>query len=166
MINNKSDNKKKLKQEKKNYKKVQKELKKITSDKEEIIEIRKKRYIFEISIIIIIILFLLLLLFNKTFFRENYKSDVVDINIPLLMFFVKDENNEIIFKTLRKSEFLNNYFDAYLSNLSRYDCGDSIFYYDDSKKIAIHDIDIKKNIAIKTVKIKYSMGNPDLLCSN
>ena len=154
------------KEEKKKKKKINKAFKKLTSEKEKTIEIRKKRYIFEAVTIIIIVIFMLILLCNRTFFRENYKTDYIDVNIPLLSFFIKDEDNEIVLKTLRKSEYLREYFSSYLSSFPRYSCGDFVFYYDNSTNTAIYDISIEKNGIIKTIKINYIHENANVICDN
>lgn len=156
--------KKLVKEEKKRAKKVSKDLNRVSKDKEEIIEIRKKRYIFETILVAILLFFLLILLCNRTFFREEYKTSKIDIDIPLLTFFVKDNDGEIVLKTLRKSAYLREYFDSYLSNLTKYNCGDKSFYYNETTRSAIYDISVEKSFAIKTIKIKYANGDANCLC--
>lgn len=156
--------KKTIKEEKKNRKKIKKQLRKVSADKEEIVEIRKKRYIIETIIIVVLAIFMLILLCNRTFFREEYKTNKINIDIPLLTFFISDDGNEIVLKTLRKSEYLKEYFDLYLSNLARYNCDTTGFYYDNSTRTAIYDITIEKDFAIKTIKIKYTNGDANQLC--
>jgi len=159
------EEKKRKKIETKKRKKVEKELKDLTKDKKEILEIRKKRYIFETVIIIIFGIFLLILLCNRTFFREEYRTKKINLDIPLLTFFIKDDGNEIVFKTLRKSEYVKQYFDSYLSSLAMYNCGERHFYYDESTNTAIYDIDVEKTFALKTITVKYNNGTADCLCS-
>jgi hypothetical protein len=156
---------KEAKEEKKKVKKVKKQLRKVSKEKEEVIEMRKKRYIIETIIISIFIVFMLILLCNRTFFREEYKTSKIDIDLPLLTFFVKDSDGVIELKTLRKSEYLKEYFDSYLSKLSRYNCNDVSFYYDEVTRTAIYDISVNKVFALKTIKIKYQNGNPNCLCN-
>lgn len=157
--------KKAAKEEKKKSKKIKKELRRVSADKEEIVEIRKKRYIVETVIIVIFAIFMLILLCNRTFFREEYKTSKINIDIPLLTFFISDDGNEIVLKTLRKSDYLKEYFDLYLSNLTRYNCDEIGFYYDSSTRTAIYDIDVEKTFAIKTIRIKYSNGEANCLCN-
>ena len=152
--------------EEKKINKINKQLRKVSADKEKIVQIRKKRRLFEFIIILILFFFMLILLFNKTFFNEKYETSKIKINIPLLSFFISDNGNEIVLKTLRKSDYLEDYFDSYLSNLVKYNCGIYGFYYDKNTNTAIYDISIEKNIAIKTIKIKYANGKADLLCDN
>ena len=156
---------KNIREEKKKKKKINKELKNIVADKQEIIELRKKRYILEATIIVIIAIIMLILLCNKTFFSEKYETSSIKIDIPLLTFFIKDDGKEIILKTLRKSDYLKDYFDAYLSNLDRYNCGENKFYYDTITKTAIYDISIQKTFGIKTISIKYQNGDEECLCN-
>lgn len=162
----KKNAKKVAKEEKKKRNKIKKELRKVSADKEEIVEIRKKRYIVETVIIVILAIFMLILLCNRTFFREEYKTNKINIDIPLLTFFVSDDGNEIVLKTLRKSDYLKEYFDLYLSNLARYNCDTTGFYYDSSTKTAIYDITVEKDFAVKTIKIKYTNGDANYLCDN
>ena len=159
------EEKKRKKIETKKRKKVEKELKDLTKDKREIFELRKRRYIIEIAIITIFGIILLILLCNRTFFREEYRTSKINIDIPLLTFFIKDDGNEIVLKTLRKSDYVKEYFDSYLSNLAMYNCGERHFYYDEKTNTAIYDIDVEKTFAIKTITVKYNNGTADCLCS-
>lgn len=157
--------KKEVKEEKRRAKKVKKELRKISAEKEEVLEIRKKRYIFETVVIVIFAIFMLILLCNRTFFREEYKTSKIDLDIPLLTFFVKDSDGEIELKTLRKSAYLREYFDSYLSNFTRYTCDDVNFYYNELTRTAIYDITVEKTFAVKTIRIKYANGDANCLCN-
>ncbi len=163
---NLKDTKKKAKEEKNRTKKVSKELKKISNNNVETSEKKKTIYIFETVVVVLLAIIMLLLLCNRTFFREKYTTDKIDIDIPLLTFYVKDSNGEIVFKTLRKSEYVRHYFDLYLSNLTKYNCGDNSFYYDELKHVAIYDISVEKKFAVKTIKIKYTNGDADCLCDS
>lgn len=125
----------------------------------------KARYIFESIIILVFCIFVLILLCNRTFFKNKYKTSKIDIDIPLMMYFVKDSGNEVVFKTFRKSAYLKEYFDEKLASLPKYTCEFNSFYYDEKNKLAIYDIDIDKSFAIKTVKIKYVSGDYDCLCN-
>ena len=58
---------------------------------------------------------------NKSFFRKVYKTSDLEINLPFFTYFVSDKENVITFKSLRKSEYLKQYFDEYLSNLKDFD---------------------------------------------
>ena len=157
-------------------KEINKELEKARSNKKEMpvnalgekekkYRIMKVRYIIESVIVLIFCIFMLLLLCNRTFFKDRYKTSKIDIEIPLMMYFVKDDGNELMFKTLRKSSYLDEYFESKLINLPRYTCGSNVFYYDSEKELAIYDIDIDKTFAIKTVTIRYATGNYDCLCN-
>jgi len=160
--------KKEDKKEKKIKKKTNKELNKISKLKKEAMEMRQKRYILQSSIAVILGIFLLVLLCNRTFFREEYKTSKIDIDIPMLTYFVSDENNQITLLTLRKSKYVKKYFDDYLTTspkFAKYDCGGETFYYDSVNFTAIYDITVEKDFALKTIKIKYRHGEIDKLCS-
>lgn len=123
-------------------------------------KISKKKtaiYTVETVAIVIIAIVMVALLLNKTFFKEEYESNDFKIPIPILYYFVKDEDGVIEFKTLRKSNYDIAYFDNYKASLDKYDCNGGNFYYDRKYKLAIYDIDISKNFAVKTVKIKYEI---------
>ena len=88
----------------------------------------------------------------------------INIKIPMLMFFTKDDGNEIVLKTLRKTKYVQQYFDDRLMNMTRYNCDGYSFFYDDSKQTAIYSITVDKSFVMKTVKITYAQGNADCLC--
>ncbi len=154
------------KKDKQKAKKKTKEFKRLTAEKEKVVEIRKKRHIFEFFVILVFLIVMLVLLVNKTFFRETYKTDKININIPLLTYFIKDDGNQVVLKTLRKSQYVEEYFDTYLSNLTRYNCQNTYFYYNENTKTAIFDIKVEKKFVVKTVKINYRNGNADCICSS
>lgn len=125
---------------------------------------RKIRNTLEITIAVILSIFLIFLLCNRTFFKEEYKTSKISLNIPLLMYYTKDDGNQLVFKTLRKSQYVKDYFDGELEKLTRYSCGTHSFYYNDETNTAIYSIDVKKDFAIKTVIINYVQGDADCLC--
>lgn len=115
-------------------------------------------------LIIIVSIFMLVLFCNRTFFRSNYKTSKINIDIPLLMFFVKDDGNELVFKTYRKTKYVRNYFDNMLNNYTIYKGTDgTIFYYDEINGTAFYSIDVEKGFALKTVTIKYAVGDANCL---
>lgn len=142
-----------------------KNLSKETKKEIEMAQKRKFLYFLETLAIAIVSFAMILLLLNKTFFREEYETDEFKINIPMLYFFVKDEDNVIEFKTLRKSEYNVEYFDNYLASLDKYSCNSSNFYYDSKYKLAIYRIDVDKKFAIKTVKITYEIMDLSEVCN-
>jgi hypothetical protein len=125
---------------------------------------RKIRNTLEITIAVILSIFLILLLCNRSFFKEEYKTSKISLNIPLLMYYTKDDGNQLVFKTLRKSQYIKDFFDGELEKLTRYSCGNHSFYYNDETNTAIYSIDVKKDFAIKTVTINYVQGDADCLC--
>lgn len=135
-------------------------------EKEKLFKSQRVKYIVELSVVLIFSIIMLVLLCNRTFFREDYKTSKISLNIPLLMFFEKDDGKEIVFKTLRKSDYVKEFFDGELEKMTRYKCANTVFYYNDESKTAIYSIDVKKDFAIKTVKIKYAHGDADCLCNS
>ena len=49
----------------------------------------RREYKIEVIIVIILFVFLLILLCNRTFFREQYKTSKISLDIPIFSFFVK-----------------------------------------------------------------------------
>lgn len=126
----------------------------------------RREYKIEVIIVIILFVFLLILLCNRTFFREQYKTSKISLDIPIFSFFVKDDGKILELKTLRKSQYVKKYFEDYLSTLTRYNCKNKIFYYVESTNTIIYDINVEKDFALKTITIKYDNKNPDLICDS
>ncbi len=161
------EEKKKIKKEKKEkkLKVVNKEKPtKAFEDKERAYRSQRIKSILELTVVIIMSFFMILLLCNRTFFKEDYTTSKISINIPLMMYFKKDDGNEIVMKTLRKSDYVKNFFDEELNKLTRYSCGTHSFYYIDDTHTAIYSIKVEKKFAIKTVRINYAQGDADCLC--
>ena len=145
--------------------KKKKNLNMVSEGEFEKVQKRKFLYFIETLLIAIVSFVMILLLLNKTFFREEYETDDFKINIPMLYFFVKDEDNVIEFKTLRKSEYNVEYFDNYLASLDKYSCNSSNFYYDSRYKLAIYKVDVDKKFAVKTIKITYEVMDLSEVCN-
>lgn len=124
----------------------------------------KLLYLIETIVIIILSIIMILLIMNRTFFKEEYETDNFKIKIPLLYYFVKDKDNVIEFKTLRKSDYDKLYFDKYLEDLDMYNCKGKTFYYDDKYNLAIYKVDVEKSIVMKTIKIYYKVEDKNVLC--
>ena len=82
----------------------------------------------------------------------------------MLIYFEKDDGNEIVLKTLRKTKYVQDFFDNELEKYTRYSCGGNSFYYIEQSNTAVYKIDVTKDFAIKTVRISYAQGNADCLC--
>ena len=130
-------------------------------------EKKQKKLLNKLELIVIVIfsIIMLILLCNRTFFRSNYKNSKVNIDLPLLMFFKSDKDNKIELKTLRKSQYLKDYFDNQLKYMTKYNCGGYDFYYNDKDFFAIYDIKIEKDFIMKTVTIEYAAGDANCLCN-
>lgn len=136
-------------------------------DKEELKESRKLKLLTFIELVVVCIfsIIMLILLCNRTFFTTKYKTSKLHIDIPLMMFYKSDDGNTLTLKTLRKSKYVEDFFNEKLSKLTKYNCGSYSFYYDDIYKTAFYSIDIDKDFAIKKVTINYANGNANCLCS-
>ncbi|MBR1385907.1 MAG: hypothetical protein IJ568_03645 [Bacilli bacterium] len=141
------------------------ELKALKNDKNEMKSKRLLRRL-EIIIVLIFIVIMLVLLCNRTFFRNKYKTSKISLSIPTMMFFVKDDGNELVMKTLRKTQYVKEFFAGELQKLTRYNCDGYSFYYIDETKTAIYtDIYVTKNHVVKTVTVNYAQGDADCLCN-
>lgn len=127
---------------------------------------RKIRYGIEIGVFVIFSLIMLVLLCNRTFFKEKYETSKIKIDIPLLMFFEEDTGTQVTFKTLRKTKYVEDFFETQLNKLTLYKCDSTgkNLYYDENTGTAIYDIKVEKNGIVKTVTIDYVKGNKDCLC--
>ena len=156
--------KKERKEELIKEKKARKEYVQLSKGNEQRV-IRKRRILFIESFLLIVISAILIsLICNKTFFREEYKTEKVDINIPLLYYFVEDDGKVITFKTLRKSAFDKEFFNSYLNNLSIYNCNDEVFYYDETTHTTLYGVEVDKEFALKTISVYYTDESPVNLC--
>lgn len=107
-------------------------------------------------------------LFNKTFFRNEYKIKNTSIEIPYFMFFSDDKDNVLTLKTWRNYEYVNSYFDEYLQNLDRfsfYNCADgTTLYYNEEKELAVYDIEVKRSGLLKEITIDYDIIESSKVC--
>ena len=133
---------------------------------------QKKNRIYNVIVLIFALcggICLLCLMFNKTFFREKYINNLFQLDIPMFTYFVSDNDNVIVLKTLKKESYIRNYFDEYLSNLDNYDyyqCNNGkSYYYNENSKIVIKKIDIKRKLLLKTITINYAKSNLEELCN-
>ncbi len=132
----------------------------------ELLKIRKKRYIIEAVIIAILVIVALLFLFNRTFLKTNYKTDTINVDIPRFSYYMKDKDNKVKLFTLRKSDYLKEYYNEYLEGFVFYSCaeGNNTFYYNEETKTLIKEIKIEKKFAIKTIEITYDTRIPEEVC--
>lgn len=142
--------------------------KKISEKKvsKELLEIRKKRYIVEAIIIGIVLLIALLFLCNRTFLKTTYKNDNIKVDIPRFSYYFNDKDNKVKLLTLRKSDYLKEYYNEYLEGFIFYSCakGNNTFYYNQETKTLIKEIKIEKKFAIKTIEITYDSKTPEEVC--
>jgi len=136
-------------------------------NKEKLRETKNRKLLFFLEIIAICIfsIIMLILLCNRTFFTTKYKTSKLNIDIPLMMFYKSDDGNTLTLKTLRKTKYIEDFFNEKLSKLTKYNCNGYSFYYDDNTQTAIYSIKIKKDFAIKKVTITYANGNSNCLCN-
>ena len=122
-----------------------------------------------ISVLLLVVIVIAMCLFsNKTFLKSKYIGDGIELHIPMFTYFVSDKDNKIIFKTIKKQYYVQEYFDEYLSNLDNFDyynCKNGkTFYYDETNQFAIKKLDIKKGLLLKTIVIEYEKNNVEELC--
>lgn len=131
-------------------------------------QINKKNRVCTIAIVTALSILFLFFLFNKTFFRSEYKIKNIAMDIPYFMIFAGDKDGVLTLKTWRNYENIKAYFDEYLENLENFDfynCNDGrTLYFDEEKELAIYDIDIDRNFFIKTITINYEIVSSDRVC--
>ena len=71
-----------------------------------------------ISVIVVFSIIMLVFMCNRTFFKTNYRTSKLDIDIPRLLFFIKDDGNQLVFKTYRKSQYVKDFFANHLNNFT------------------------------------------------
>lgn len=128
--------------------------------------IRKKRHIIEAIIIGILAIIVIILLSNRTFLSLKYKTDDVEVSIPRFSYFVSDKDNKVKLMTLRKSDYLKEYYNEYLEGFTFYSCaeGKNTFYYNENTKTLIEEIKVEKSFAVKTIEISYDTRTPEAVC--
>jgi len=123
-----------------------------------------------ISCIVFVCLFVLAC--NKTFLNTNYTKQIgnskISIDLPRFTYYLGSNENEIVFKTLRKSANTRKFFKDFLES-DRFDiyyCGDSEtpYYYSREGKYFIYNIEVEKKFAIKTVTVNYTTVEYDEFC--
>lgn len=120
------------------------------------------------SLIIMIILFIvLLLLFNRSFLKTNYSNDSIELNLPRFSYYINDNGKEVKFVTLRKSSYLNDFYNEYLEGFTFYSCynGTKTFYYNEDTDTLIYNVDVKKVLGIKIITVKYENSVPGTVCN-
>lgn len=132
----------------------------------ELLKIRKKRYIIEAIIIGIVLLISLLFLCNRTFLKTTYKNDSIKVDVPRFSYYLNNKDNKVKLLTLRKSEYLKEYYNEYLEGFDFYSCaeGNKTFYYNEETGTLIKEIKIEKRFAIKTIEITYDSRMPEEIC--
>ncbi len=120
------------------------------------------------AVLLLFIIITLFLFSNRTFLKNKYTNDSIELDVPMFSYFISDTNNRIIFKTVKKEYYLKEYFDEYLSNLDKFDyynCEDGrTLYYDESSRFAIKKINIKKGLFLKTIIVDYEIINLEEIC--
>lgn len=132
---------------------------------DELIKARALRQNIEIIVLSILFLIALLLLLNKSFIKTSYKTDKVEVDLPRFLYYVTDANDQVVFKTIRKTKNVEDFFDEYLeTKFIYYDCKEK-GYYNEETNTFIESITVEKSFAIKTVTIKYSTKPITEICS-
>lgn len=140
--------------------------------KKELNSYKKRNFVIEGIILFIVLMCSFYILCNRTFLHTKYEykigSSNISVNIPRFTYFISDKDGIITLKTLSKTKFVKEYFDEELNDSEIYDlyyCDlDMPYYYNNIGKYFITKIEVKKNIAIKTIKIYYSTEDYNTFC--
>ena len=137
---------------------------------------KKRNKMVEIIIACLIVLVVFFLAANRTYLRTSFSMDLnntkLELEIPRFTFYVGHDDNEIVFKTLRKSENTRTYYDNLLAvgveagKFDIYYCGtsDTPYYYNSQDKYFITSIDVEKKFVVKTVTVNYTTASYDEFC--
>ena len=137
---------------------------------------KRRNRMIEVIIACFIVLVVFFLAANRTFLRTsfsmNLKNTKLELEIPRFTFYMGHSDDEIVFKTLRKSENTRAYYDNLLidgveaGEFDIYYCGtsDTPYYYNNQDKYFITGIDVEKKFVVKTVTINYSTAELDNFC--
>lgn len=134
---------------------------------------KKRNRVVEVIIACVILVVAFILACNSTFLKTNYTKKVnnstISIDLPRFTYFVSSTDDQIVFKTLRKSQNTRKFFEEFLESekFDIYYCGDSKtpYYYSNVGKYFIYDIKVTKNFAIKTITVNYTTVDYDDFCS-
>ena len=132
---------------------------------------KKRNKIVEIIIACVVLVLVFILCCNRTFLSTSFSKKVdssnIEISLPRFTYYIASDDDTVIFKTLRKSENTRAFFDDFITSekFDIYYCDDKEYYYDSEGKFFITDIKVEKTFAIKTITIKYSTIDKDIICN-
>ena len=140
--------------------------------KKELNSYKKRNFVVEGIILFIVLVLAFLVLVNKTFIHTKYVHKIggvnVTVNIPRFTYFISDKDGVITLKTLGKTKFVKEFFNEELNDSEIYDLyycsSEKPYYYNNVNKFFITDVEVKKNVAIKTIKIHYSTEDYNTFC--
>ena len=135
---------------------------------------KRRNALVEVIIVCIILVALFFVACNKTFLKTNYTKEIgsskISIDLPRFTYYVGTDDEKIVFKTLRKSQYTRRFFENYLETgpFDVYYCGDTTepYYYNEEGKYFILGIDVTKKFAVKTITVRYSTVDYDLFCDS
>ena len=133
---------------------------------------KKRNFVIEGIILFVVLVLSFFVLSNKTFIHTKYENKIgsskISVNIPRFTYFISDKDGIITLKTLSKTKFVKEFFDEELNNSEIYDlyyCDlENPYYYNNAGNFFITNIEVKKSIAIKTIKIYYSTEDYNTFC--
>lgn len=131
---------------------------------------KRRNKLVEIIIACVVLVLVFVLCCNRTFLGTSFSKKVdnskIEISLPRFTYYIDSDDDTVIFKTLRKSENTREFFDDFITSekFDIYYCDDKEYYYDSEGKFFITDIKVEKTFAIKTITIKYSTIDKDVIC--
>lgn len=170
----------KNKKQKKNKKKNVERVEKVEVKKEEKLDNKQDDKDFEeinlynfVKLLVLILITVILIIFisNKTFFSNkfSFKSEdkIVSIKIPRFSYLREEDDNKLVFKTIRNKKTLKEYFEKYLAkDFIIYKCNNGkVRYYNERDKYTVYDFKIDEDSKfIKTYSLKYTTIDYNLIC--
>lgn len=111
---------------------------------------------------IILIVLLLSFLTFRTYFSGTKTinlSSETKIEVPKYIFLTKQNENQIIMKTIRSYNNVKKEVNSILENYNKISCNNKTYYYNKSQDYTIIKSEIKDYIILSSVTIKYEIGN-------
>lgn len=126
---------------------------------------KKKNLMFIITFVIIVLLIIIFrniqLGYNKIsiiYDKEN-DSQTIKLGIPKFSFMKKENDKGYSYKNIRNNRVLAKEVKSYLNTLSKLECNDTTYYYDDENDFTIIDYSVKNRILYNTISYEVRYGD-------
>ncbi len=125
---------------------------------------KRKKLIFIITLVIIIAVIIfrnIQLGYNKISIihdKEN-GSQTIELGIPKFSFMKRENDRSYSYKNIRNNEVLAKEVNSYLNTLTKLECNDTTYYYDNKNDFTIINYSIKNRILYNTISYEVRYGD-------